>query len=272
MRHAEQVTNEHDPMTNSMSMFDGHGRCVPSGVIADAHNKSRRYFVITQPRVGYADIFARIGKHLGMTLSLSAREFEQRAEAILQNLKSDPNIAGIADGVGVPFILPCADYADYGETLETIYLEAVRSSFSEKFPSYSFVNHSKGGLAGKFSIAPGSRHELLLASMRQEPVVGYYFPCLTEYSVPAAIERIATLPEKFLLAGGFDTAAAVIGSPDLLLRNDGYPPVLWLAALLAESNQIGYHFEAYGYNLNFNRRAHFGQAAESWASGLVVLG
>jgi hypothetical protein len=35
---------------------------------------------------------------------------------------------------------------------------------------------------------------------------------------------------------------------------------------------VGYHFEAYGHNLTFNRRPHFGQAAEYWASGLVVLG
>jgi hypothetical protein len=42
--------------------------------------------------------------------------------------------------------------------------------------------------------------------------------------------------------------------------------------MLAESAKAGYHFEAYGYNLTFNRRVHFDQVAESWASGLVVLG
>ena len=34
---------------------------------------------------------------------------------------------------------------------------------------------------------------------------------------------------------------------------------------------IGYHFEAYGYNLTFNRRPHLGHAAEYWSSGISVL-
>ncbi|MBV5349669.1 hypothetical protein JZU71_00435, partial [bacterium] len=101
-------------------------------------------------------------------------------------------------------------------------------------------------------------------------MVGHYFPCLLEYSVPATIEQLQNTPSEILLAGGFDTCAAFIGSPDLLLKSQDYPPLIWLAALEAERKDVGYHFEAYGYNLTFNRRPHFGQVAEYWASGLVV--
>ena len=73
------------------------------------------------------------------------------------------------------------------------------------------------------------------------------------------------------MAGGFDTAAAFVAAPDLLLRGDGYPPLLWLAALDGEQPGIGYHFEAYGHNLTFNRRAHLDQTAEYWWSGITVL-
>ena len=57
----------------------------------------------------------------------------------------------------------------------------------------------------------------------------------------------------------------------LLLRRDGYPPLLWLSGVEAEAPDAGYHFEAYGYNLTFNRRPHLGQTAEYWWHGLTVL-
>ncbi|HLP98580.1 MAG TPA: hypothetical protein VK149_09055 [Sideroxyarcus sp.] len=253
------------------SLFDDHGRCIPSDLTAAVHRKTRRYFGFNQPAIDYAEIHARLSKHLGNP-DITPAEFEQRATAILQRLRDDPLTSTIAKGVGVPFLLPQADYADYGEALEKTYLHAVQSAFAERLPEYLFVNHHKGGLAGKLGVAPQSRHQRLVAAMQQAPVVGYFFPCLTEYSIPATLEQTARLPEQFLLAGGFDTSAALIGSPDLLLRTDGYPPLLWLAALTGEKENAGYHFEAYGYNLTFNRRPHFGQVAEYWASGLVVLG
>jgi hypothetical protein len=261
-----------DVSGTSAALFDAHGRCIPLGLSAPAHTTSRRYFALTPPAINYSEIHARIMKHLGMADVISAREFEQRAEAILQKLRKDPQVSGIANGAGVPFFLPQADYPDYGAVLEDTYLPAVQSAFTEKLPAYSFVNHHKGGLAAQLGLAPASRHQQLLDAMRQAPVVGYFFPCLTEYSVPAALEQAGLLPQQFLLAGGFDTAAALIGTPDLLLRKDGYPPLLWLAALTSDKENSGFHFEAYGYNLTFNRRPHFGQAAECWASSLVVLG
>lgn len=272
MKHDELTLEEDALAAGDLTIFDEHGRCIPSGVKAAVHKDTRRYFIFTQPKIDYGDIHARIKKHLGIADAISALEFERRAEAILKNLRNDPRIKNIAEGVRVPFFLPKATYPDYGDALEKTYLEAVRGAFAEKFPKYDFVNHHKGGLAGKLSIAPGSRHERFVNAMQQSQVVGYYFPCLMEYSVPAAIEQMEGLPEEFLLAGGFDTSTALVGSPDLLLRTDGYPPLLWLGAMLGEKDQVGYHFEAYGYNLTFNRRPHFGQAAECWASGLVVLG
>lgn len=259
-------------------LFDDHGRRVPPELDSAVHQATRRRFICTQPVVDYGEIHERARKHLGAGVALSATEFEGRAEAILKGLRSDPKTRNIAAGVCVPFLLPKsahpdrAGHAEIGQDLEETYLPAVQRSFQEEFPDYSFTNHCKSGLAGKLGVAAGSRHERLLEAMQQGVVVGYYFPCLLEYSVPAAVEQMKTLPETFLLAGGFDTCAAFVGSPDLLLRRDGYPPLLWLAALSGEQEGIGYHFEAYGYNLTFNRKPHLGHAAEYWASSLVVLG
>jgi hypothetical protein len=253
-------------------LFDEHGRRIPPALKSAVYRESRRYFRINQPEIDYASIHARLKKHLGAGEATPAKEFERRAQGILQRLGSDARNQHLSNGVRVPFILPKARYADIGEALEEYYLPALLGSYKAKFPQYDFVSHHKAGLAGKLSVAPGSRHERLLEAMQQAEVVGFYFPCLLEYSVPAALEQMAALPEHFLLAGGFDTSAALIGSPELLLRTDGYPPLLWLSALTAEKDGVGYHYEAYGYNLTFNRRPHLGKAAEYWTSGLVVLG
>ena len=253
-------------------LFDDHGRRIPPELKSAVHGDTRQRFSCAQPVIDYGEIHTRIKRHFGARDALSASEFESRAEMILKGLRSDSRIKNIVDGVRVPFFLPKATYADVGQDLDETYLPAVQRSFQEKFPERSFTNYCKSGLAGKLGIASGSRHEQLLAAMQHGVVVGYYFPCLLEYSVPAAIEQMRALPGQFLLAGGFDTCAAFVGSPDLLLRRDGYPPLLWLAALSGEKEGVGYHFEAYGYNLTFNRRLHFGHVAEYWASSLVVLG
>ncbi len=254
------------------ALFDAHGRLIPRNLKNGVLAKSRRYFSITQPEVDYGKMYARLTKHLNIGDTVSQVEFTQRAEKILEKLRSDANLSNILNGVRVPFMLPVEAAADIGTLLENKYLPAVQSAFADAFPDKNFSNHHKGGLAGKLAIALGSRHEKLLKAQQTQVLVGYYFPCVMEYSVPAAIEQMTQLPEQFLLAGGVDTAAAMVAAPDLLLRKDGYPPVLWMAALDAEKTGAGYHFEAYGYHLTFNRRVHLDQAAESWTSGLVVLG
>lgn len=252
--------------------FDSNGRCIPSGIKAEYNQDIRRYFICEQPKIEYEKIHARLVKHLKIDHPIAVEEFTNRAEDIIKKLSHDPQCKNILNGVRVPFMLPKDSALDLGDYIEKKYVSAVKESFEESYPNRNFVNHNKGGLSGKLSIAKGSRHDQLIEEMSQHQVVGYYFPCLTEYSVPAAIKQIEKLPSRLLLAGGYDTAAALVGTPELLLRTNGYPPLLWLSGLNAENDGAGYHFEAYGYNLTFNRRVHFNKVAESWASGIVILG
>jgi hypothetical protein len=262
--------------TNSLTantedaLFDTHGRCVPAKAESAAHQETRRHFVCPQPEINYHDIYNRIATQLGD--GPGQDEFQARSKAILNRLASNPRTANLLHGAHVPFMLPKATHLDIGQALDQRYLPAVAESFEATLPDYAFVNHHKGGLTGKLSVAPQSRHQHLLDMMSKDDVVGIYLPCLLEYSIPAARRQVEALPQEFLLAGGVDTCAALIGSPNLLFKRDSYPPLLWMAALNAENENVGYHFEAYGYNLTFNRRPHLGQAAEYWANGLVVLG
>lgn len=252
--------------------FDANGRCIPNGITSEHHVETRRYFTFNQPTIDYDTIHARLVKHLAIKQAITTEEFSSRAENILGKLRDNPACSNILNGVHVPFMLPKQAGQDIGAQLDQRYISAVKTAFEETFASNTFTNQYKDDLAGKLSIAVDSRHEHLITKQSEQVVVGYYFPCLMEYSVPAAIEQTAKLPEQFLLAGGYDTSAALVGSPDLLLRKDGYPPVLWMTALDTEKSGVSYHYEAYGYNLTFNRKPHFDRVAESWTSGLVVLG
>ena len=252
--------------------FDNNGRCIPNGINAQYNQKTRRYFVCEQPEIAYKNIHERLVKHLNIDNPISLKEFTDRAEGIIHDLSNDKQSKNILNGVRIPFMLPKDSALDLGYHIEKKYICAVKESFEESYPNRNFVNHHKSGLSGKISIAIDSRHDQLVKEMSHNLIVGYYFPCITEYALPAAIEQIQKLPSKFLLAGGYDTAAALIGTPNLLLRTNGYPPLLWLAGLQSESDGVGYHFEAYGYNLTFNRRVHFDKVAESWATGIVVIG
>jgi len=253
-------------------LFDNYGRCVPLNVQSPVHLQTRRYFRMAQQSIDYSEIYARTRKHLNVDMSISETEFEMRAKNIIKKISADSACVDILKGVHVPFLLAKQTVSDIGDTFQSKWLPAVSDSFQELFPNRTFSNHMTGTLAGRMNITPGSRYEQLLAAMEKEDVVGYFFPCLTEYSLPAAIEQMGNLPDGFILAGVFDTAAALVGSPYLLLREDGYPPLIWLAAVAGDLSEVAYHFEAYGYNLTFNSKRHGGEAAESWVSGLIVLG
>ena len=262
------------PSRSSTRFFDQDGRRIVRNLSTPAHRAVRRRFICNQPAIDHAAIHDRITRHLDCHGALSVAEFEGRAQTILQQLNTDPRCADIVNAVAVPFFLPRTPRAashDLGIDLEHVYLPAVGLSFHEASTGGTFVNHHRTGLAGKLGLAAGSRHERLLHAMEAGVTVGYLFLSLTEFSIPAAVEQLSELPSNISLAGGADLCAALIGSPHLLLRIDGYPPLVWLAGLHAEVESAGYHFEAYGYGLTFNRRVHLNQAAEYWACALTVL-
>jgi MoaA/NifB/PqqE/SkfB family radical SAM enzyme len=265
------VDDQKNSTTTDKALFDTQGRCIPRGQTG-VHATSRQYFKLRQPEIDLEAIHQRVSTLLGTDSLPSKDEFAQRISNIRTKLEADETTNNLLNGVCIPFLLPQACPGDIGKNLDERYLPAVEKSFKDSFPEYTFTNHHKAGLAGKLSVAPASRHQELIECLGKGAIVGCYFPCLTEYSLPAARAQMATLPPHFLLAGGVDTCAALIAAPELLLNRNAYPPLLWLAALDSEKDEAGYHFEAYGYNMTFNRRLHFGRTAESWASAIVIVG
>ena len=253
--------------------FDQHGRCIPNGLHSAANELSRRYFLCDQPEIDYDEIYDRVASILSVQDGFTVEDFKTRAQKIIAELQSDVTTENITKGVCIPFFVPVnPDLGDIGAALENQYLPGVGRAYAQKLPEYEFTNQHKEKLDGSLTIIEGSRHERFIDALKTRTVVGVFCPCMTEYSIPASVEKIAQLPEKFLLTGGIDLCAVFIAAPDLLIKVNNYPPTIWFSALATSGESAGLHFEAYGYNLNLYRRAHLDHAAEYWWNGVTVLG
>lgn len=251
--------------------FDKHGRRIPSRTLQSAVTDADRNYNLTHTKIDLAERLDRLFEYLGGAF-ITTQDFENRVDQILKGLRNDDNTKLITNGFGFPFALPQTTVGDYGKVLDEVFLPAVERSYKAQFPKRTFYNHRKGTLEGQVSIVDGSRHERLVEAMNQGVVVGVYFPnCLQGFSVDADREQMASLPEKFLLAGGFEACASMIAYPDILAR-DVNTPLLDLAAMRWRSAGSSLCFRAYDDNLYFDYRVSLGEAGCGCAGGLVVLG
>ncbi len=265
----EKEINLTDPI---IKWFDKHGRRIPPRTLNASVTDANRSFYLKQPKLNYVEMLARIVDCFALKEAISTDEFENRAEAILSGLRADENTQPITNGVYLPFYLPKTQVDDYGRVLDEVFLPAVERSYKVDFPKRSFNNYGKVTLAGQTTIVEGSRHERLVEAMQQDNVVGIYFPnCLQGFSVYADREQMASLPDKFLLAGGFDGAGAMIGHAKTLAR-DRNTPLLDLAAMQWQSSGHSLYFNASDDCLGFDRRSSLDDAGDGYAGGLVVLG
>jgi hypothetical protein len=254
------------------NLFDQSGRRLPPGRLGAPVNPASARYTLVQPAIDYAEIHDRISRHMGSEGQVSAAEFAERAEGLLETLRGSEETAPLAGGVRVPFTLLADRADDLGQAMEDRYLPALGRSWKARFQRADFKNELKGGLAGKVAVASGSRYDRLVAGLAEGPLVGYYFPlALSGFSVEAALRQMSELPDAFVLSGGFEAAAALVGSPDLFAQKDGYPPQLDLSAFQAPAAGYGYHFAPYGHNLTFNGRFHNGLASDYCSSGLTVI-
>jgi hypothetical protein len=253
-----------------MPLFDVSGRRIPSRAIDAPVNPSSDRYSLAQPPIDHVAIHERLSEHLGG--GLSVREFAQQATALLETLRAGDTTRQLIAGLHVPFFIPQQRTTDLGQILEDVFLLAVERSWKSRFPNYEFKNELKGGLSGKVSVAPDSRYDELLRAMEAGPVVGIYFPlALSGFSVDAARGQMKDLHAGFVLSGGLDASAALVGCPEMIMKVDGYAPQFDLSGLGSTAPGYGYHFAPYGYNLTFNGRYHNGLASDYCSSGLTWI-
>jgi len=253
-------------------LFDESGRLFPLPESVVYNKVSRGYFKLKQPALDYAAIYERLNKHLKIGNLITLGEFEKRANAILENLKKNDSTKNLVNGIRVPFICTPDTGGTLANEFNEVYSKAISSSYSEMFPKHTYTNHAADKFEGA-KIYPGVHYERFTEARKKGVVVGWYFAnCLSEFTVPSQRDAVKTLPENLILSGVIDAAAAVVGSPDLVMKKDDlYPHLLALGAILPKEDKFFFNFEAYGWNLMFHFRSYLGTVAEYWAGGLTVI-
>ena len=156
-----------------------------------------------------------------------ATDFKKRVEMLLSMIRGDGRVAPILNGVHIPIYLPKCEIGDYGLLIDELLIPAVKKSYKATFTNRRFVNSMSGKLHGELAIASESRQERLIEKMAAEPVYGILFPvALQGFSILAAREQMAPLPEGFVLSGVVDSCIAMIEYPDVLARDANVPTLV----------------------------------------------
>ena len=256
--------------------FDNNGRCLAELTNFPVYKNSRNYFSLDKDikdKVDLKNIYLNYNKNYNLKINVSFEEFQSKINNISKSILSNEKIKNINNGVGFPFIIPKLDNPDIGSNLKDIFIPALKKSYLSKFPNYDFINHIKDDLSNKIDTWKDSRYQKILSASKEKDIIGILYPCLNEFSFPAANDIIKKLPNNLILSGGYEIFSALIGTPDLLFKEDKYPPLLWFSSMKNNKDEnLSYHIESYGYNLTLNERAHLNQAAEYWWHSLSVIG
>lgn len=178
-----------------------------------------------------------------------ATDFEQRSKVLLGKLQLDERLAPILNGAHMPICLPQCEIGDYGRLVDEMFLAGVKKAYETEFSDRHFHDGMSGKLRGQLAIADDSCQERLIKRMATEPVVGIVFPiALQGYSVLAAREQMASLPEGFVLSGVLDACVAMAAYPDVLAQN--HAPTLVCAGTTWQS-AFSLGFQPSSKSLNF---------------------
>jgi hypothetical protein len=267
---------------NNQDLFDQNGRRIPFEGMRVFNEESLSYYKISKSSYNFEEILKNSKKFADVDPNIELETFESTCLDLKVNLENDPRLKNLFNGVHVPFICPKRkNESDLGIELERITLPAVASSFRASFPDL----HCKATLQGsskleaELSIDKRSRYQYFLDAQAKGVLAGWYFPqALQEYDIESQRAQMENLPmhKNLILSGTLDTAAALVGSPDLLVNIDNYPPVLCLSAIKHSDERLMLCFKAYGQHLEFWCMSQMltpgqKQVSEQWSGGLTLF-
>ena len=271
-----------DLENNNQSLFDQNGRRIPFNGMRVFNDISLSYYKIDKPSFSYEKILSNSKEFSNIDSSISLESFQSVCEDLKRKVQNEASLKGLFDGVHVPFICPEGGHeSDLGKEFEKITLPSVASSFKSSYPDLHCKATIQGStkLESELGIAKNSRYEAFMDAHQNHTVAGWFFPqALQEYDVESQQNQMKTLPlyENLVLSGGLDTAAALVGSPGLLVNKDDYPPVLCLSALKHSDDRLMLCFKAYGQHLEFWCMSQMlspgqTQVSEQWSGGITVF-
>ena len=259
-----------------MRTIGSQGRLDPNDSDFVYSKVDRRYFFLDQPNLDLSEIYKRYTTTFPGNIEVSEADFVKKIKQILTSLKENSNESPILNGVYVPFIIPRSlANLDLGESVNQL-LVLVGRNFALEFPDYEFNNFAESDLTEKIRVSTDSGLEDVYKKLEQGDIVGVYFPTFfAGFAIKSQRESMKSLPEKMKLSGALEIACALIGSPNLLMKNgDNYPNGLVLAGVEptnSDDQNYFWYFEAYGWNLNFNYRSMVGPASEYFAGGVSIV-
>jgi len=267
---------------NNHSLFDENGRRIPFNGMRVFNDISLSYYKIHKSPYNYETILSNSKSFANVDSNVSLKSFQSVCDDLKIKVQKEPLLKNLFDGVHIPFICPKGtNENDLGKEFEKITLPSVASSFKSSFPHLHCKATLQGSskLEGELSVAKNSRYESFMEAHKSSEVAGWYFPqALQEYDIESQQNQMETLPlyENLVLSGGLDTAAALVGSPDLLVNKNDYPPVLCLSALKHSDERLMLCFKAYGQHLEFWCMSQMlspgqTQVSEQWSGGLTIF-
>lgn len=268
-----------------MTYFNEVGRRVAGEGMRLFGETPSHYYRLTQPELTYDQILDRCKQFDAAPASVTVGDFRRRAEALLDTLKVSPEYSNLLKGVHVPFAFQhTGSEVDLGSNLENTLLPNLQNSFNARYPEAHFkaVLQSNSELPGHITLHPASRYQQFIDASQSGTVVGWYFPqALQEFDVRSQREQMTSLPElggaNICLSGGMDICAALVGSPDLLISEEFYTPILCLSAYVHADPRLVLLLKAYGPHMEFWCMTNMltkdtTQVSEQWTGGLTVFG
>jgi hypothetical protein len=267
---------------NSQTLFDDNGRRIPYEGVRVFNEISLQYYKINQSKINFEEILSNSQRHANVDQNITVESFEHTCVELKKKIKENSPLKNLFKGIHIPFVCPkSSSEKDLGEELEKVALPSVASSFKATYPDLHCKATLQGSsqLSGRLSVTPNSRYEDFIKTHKSKTIVGWYFPqALQEYDIASQAAQMKTIPvyDGLVLSGGIDTAAALIGSPGLLVNENDYPPVLCLSALKHEDEHLMLCFKSYGHHLEFWGMSQMltpeiTQVSEQWSGGLTLF-
>jgi hypothetical protein len=266
-----------------MTYFSNLGRRIPFEGVRVFNRTPSQYYKLTQPVLDYEKILERLKQQDMAPASFSIKDFNSAAQSLFETISSDVNYQNLLKGVHVPFVFSeTHKQSDLGAAVEAQLLPSLQKSFNELFPQSHFkaVLQSDSKLTSNIKLAVSSRYESFIEATQKGTVVGWFFPqALQEFDVDSQRSQMASLPQiqgaQVCLSGAIDICAAMVGSPNLLISEEFYTPILCMSAYEHFDPRMVLLLKAYGPHLEFWCMTQMltnttTQVSEQWAGGLCV--
>jgi hypothetical protein len=264
-------------------LFADNGRRLASPSMRVFSNSPSDYYRINQPVNDFQQILERIKLNNLINLNVKPLDFENRLISLKNKIQNDESFKNILKGVHIPFAYQKINKNyELGRDLEEFLLPAIQNSFKHSYPNSYFkaILQSNSVLKNNLKIDSNSRYEKFIEKSNLSAVVGWYFPqVLQEFDVDSQRSQMKELPIhgefNICLSGAKDVAAAIVGSPELLISAEFYTPILCMSSYLHSDPRLVILLKSYGPHLEFWCMSQMltkdiTQVSEQWSGGLTI--